>query len=507
MHLSTSILLCLAASAVNAASTKPPVIRLPILRNPYSKDIINQKRQIHLFKRDPSETPLYNDDGSQYLVQLSVGSPEQNFTVTLDTGSADLWIPSAQCPQNTCPYTRFDQSASTTFKSLNQAFSITYGIGDVNGTFASDTVTIGGIQVSNQQFGLASSTSNILTNPTTIGVSSQSSSSGSDLGSNSDTVGNGILGMGFPQLTTSANNDGVAYYPLIFNLIDQKKITDPIFSIYMNTASSAGWAGELIIGGVDSSKYTGDIVYLPVASLSSTSTSSLASLGAAAKSYGGYYYWMVYGQGISVIDGTETTAVGSNSLNAFIFDTGTTLTYLPQAMTKAIITLVAGSNGYRFDSSSGTYIVDCNAVSSTATVQLQMSTTGKLMSSPVTLNIPGGNLIIPVNGDTPQKATVCIFGIAPSASSSNSNAFAMYLIGDSILRSAYLVFDVGQQRIGLAAANGVGGSVNGQSGGTSSNTSPSSAAPGSAGSGANSALSFGSLITVLGITLSLLMPL
>ncbi|KAL0095298.1 aspartic peptidase domain-containing protein [Phycomyces blakesleeanus] len=478
MHLSTSILLCLGAVAVNAATVKhsPQVIRLPLIRNPNSKDIITQKRNIHLFKRDPAEAPLYNDDGSQYLVQLSVGTPAQNFTVTLDTGS--------------------------------QNFEITYGIGNVNGTFVTDTVTIAGVQVQNQQFGLASSTNNILTNPTTIGVSSQTSSSSSDLASNSDTVGNGILGMGFPLLTTSAGADGVAYYPLIFNMVDQKLITDPVFSIYMNTASSTGWAGELIIGGVDTSKYTGDIVYLPVAALSSTSTTSLSSLGSSANAYKGYYYWMVYGQGISLISGTTTTDVGMGSISAFIFDTGTTLTYLPQAMAKAIVSSVAGSNGYRLDSSSGTYMVDCNAVSSTVTVQLQMSTTGKTMSSPVTLNVPGANLIIPVDADTPEKASVCIFGIAPSSSSSSGGSFSMYLFGDSILRSAYLVFDIGNQRIGIAAANGVGGSVNGKSGGTSSSNTPSSSSSSSSGSsaksGANPTLTLGLLISVLGITGSLL---
>jgi hypothetical protein len=35
----------------------------------------------------------------------------------------------------------------------------------------------------------------------------------------------------------------------------------------------------------------------------------------------------------------------------------------------------------------------------------------------------------------------------------------MYLIGDSVLRSAYMVFDMGQNRVGLAANKGLGGVV------------------------------------------------
>lgn len=33
-----------------------------------------------------------NDEGPQYLVNISVGTPPQEVTVQLDTGSADLWI-------------------------------------------------------------------------------------------------------------------------------------------------------------------------------------------------------------------------------------------------------------------------------------------------------------------------------------------------------------------------------------------------------------------------------
>ncbi|KAG1302228.1 hypothetical protein G6F62_015899 [Rhizopus arrhizus] len=50
----------------------------------------------------------------------------------------------------------------------------------------------------------------------------------------------------------------------------------------------------------------------------------------------------------------------------------------------------------------------------------------------------------------------------------------MYLVGDSVLRSAYMVFDIGNNRIGLAASKGVGGTVtssNGTSADSSSNKS------------------------------------
>ena len=79
----------------------PQLLRLPLIRNPYTTDILEAARRKHgriLNKRaDTFTTKLYNDQGSQYLVQVGIGTPPQNFTVTLDTGRYDIYIITCCC--------------------------------------------------------------------------------------------------------------------------------------------------------------------------------------------------------------------------------------------------------------------------------------------------------------------------------------------------------------------------------------------------------------------------
>lgn len=417
------------------------------------------------------------------------------------TSSADLWVPSSQCPRRECPFGGFKESASSTFNDHNQQFGIQYGIGSVNGTYATDTVTVAGASVPNQQFGLATTTESILTAT-----------------NNQSTVkANGILGLGYPQLTAAQNQNEKLYNPFVFNLAKNKIIQNPVFSVYMNRADQQGWAGEIIFGGVDKSKYTGDLHYLPVAQL----TSSLSP------SSNGYYYWMVYGQAIAVKNtpgnndktynlGRQSSSIfgsgdddfgfmqqlrghqhkkrqtsSSSSAAAFILDTGTTLTYLPTRMALDVASRIAGgSDGFQLDRQSGVLLVDCSVAQSSANVELHMSQTSEPSSSPVVLSVPASALVIPLDTNSAQNASACMLGIAPLGNSGGTSGVgsSMLLVGDSMLRSAYLVFDMGQNRVGIAAANGVQGSVNGVSGsdGNGGGNDPSSTSFPSSSSSSNS---------------------
>ncbi|KAG0760138.1 hypothetical protein G6F57_007708 [Rhizopus arrhizus] len=451
---------------VAVAALDEGIIRAPIIRNhdpSYALEFA-KKRYQHLSrrrfdKRDTFDASLYNDQGSQYLIEVSIGTPGQKFIVTLDTGSADLWVPSNQCPSNSCPFSRFDASNSSTFKSLDAPFGIQYGIGSVNGTYATDTVSVGGASINNQQFGLATFTKDIL-----LPNSSPNAS-----GRNSTQIeANGILGLGYPSLTQSNSQGDGAYNPFVFNLMSQNIITDPVFSIYLNSITAAGWSGEIIFGGVDQSKYDGQLVYLPVAGLTSRRSSSLGGNNSK------YYYWMVYGQGLGVRNGTHGNPYWRlREMGAFILDTGTTLTYLPTSVATDIVSAFAGPDGYSLDRSSGVFAVDCETANSPARFELQMSQSSSNSSNPVILSVPASQLVIPLDTNDPSTASACMFGIAPLGGSGGIGS-NMYLVGDSVLRSTYMVFDMRRNRVGLAASKGVGGRVSSVNGTSTSNTSDTS---------------------------------
>ena len=82
---------------------------------------------------------------SYYYADVDIGTPAQTMSLVLDTGSADLWLPTSSCGSSTCSsLTKYDTSASSTYQSSEQTFEITYGSGAVSGVMAGDTVALAG---------------------------------------------------------------------------------------------------------------------------------------------------------------------------------------------------------------------------------------------------------------------------------------------------------------------------------------------------------------------------
>ncbi|CAG8732522.1 19870_t:CDS:2 [Cetraspora pellucida] len=112
---------------------------------------------LSLLKRDPQGKEYINNyEDLRYTSSMIIGG--QNISLLIDTGSSDLWVPSVYCSSSACTNgSRYDPAKSTTYKPLPvpNNFTLSYDDGSaINGFKATETVTIGGLSITQQPFGV-----------------------------------------------------------------------------------------------------------------------------------------------------------------------------------------------------------------------------------------------------------------------------------------------------------------------------------------------------------------
>ncbi|KAJ7274233.1 acid protease [Mycena rebaudengoi] len=207
------------------------------------------------------------DAAVTYVADVGVGSPPTTYSLLLDTGSSNTWIVNtAQKP--------YKQTSTST--DMRKEFKITYGLGSCSGTEYNDQVTMGPkLVIKDQSIGVADKCDHM----------------------------DGIDGIMDTMAPDSTNTNGIP--TVTNNMLKQKLISSECVGIsYIPTTSANAANGSLSFGCPDSSKYTGDLNYVPI-----TKTSPACN------------YW---GIEQTVSYGTETILPPC----AGIVDTGTTLCML-----------------------------------------------------------------------------------------------------------------------------------------------------------------------------------
>ncbi|GMG55885.1 unnamed protein product [Ambrosiozyma monospora] len=184
------------------------------------------------------DAPLTNYLNAQYFTEITLGSPPQKFKVILDTGSSNLWVPSDRCTSIACfLHQKYHHDLSSTYKANGTEFSIQYGSGAMKGFVSQDTLNLGDLTIPKQDFAEATSEPGLAF---AFGKF------------------DGILGLAYD--TISVNH----IVPPIYNAINEGLLDEPQFSFYLGDTSISEEGGVATFGGVDKSKFTGKITWLPV---------------------------------------------------------------------------------------------------------------------------------------------------------------------------------------------------------------------------------------------------
>ncbi|KAI8140362.1 aspartic peptidase domain-containing protein [Fennellomyces sp. T-0311] len=402
---SIAIALLASSSVAFAAEIRAP-ITLPFVRN-YNGQLAQTKRG--LGKRQEAANVL----GTEFLIEVAIGTPPQKFNVTMDTGSGRLWVPSGDSKVKR-GYERFDASASSSYQASKVPLAIDYGTGTINGSYAQETVSIGDLTVQNQVVGFADESNTFL---------------------EADEDHNfGVIGFGFPGLNLLTGNTYRDHnIPFVFNLLYHNVISEPVFSVYFNNDS----AGQVVLGGVDNTKFDGKVNYAPLVAYTVTSEQEKQQQFETM-----YLYWAVGGLGLDSSFGYELS-FDDDTVEPFILDTGSVLTYVPKNIAEDIVQSLTDGAEFDEDLFTGAYRIDCSYADKDESFTFNIETSDE----PYKLTVPLSDLVIPLDPNT------CAFAIAPLPTATTeriSTLAGSFYLGETILRSVYSVYDFGEYRVGFA---------------------------------------------------------
>ena len=390
-----------------------------------------------LYRRSSDfEHILIANQQSFYSVDLEIGTPPQNVTVLVDTGSSDLWVSHAMNPYcgallddddddtsssvlrkreihieqdpaigdlilpiDCEQFGTFNPDMSYTWSPNVTSFEITYG----DSTFASghwgqDSLHMMNLNITGLSFAVANRSNS------SVGV-----------------LGIGMQGL---EVTNTGPNRKSAFsydnFPMV--LKNNGAIQANVYSLYLNSLSSTH--GSVLFGAVDHSKYTGALHTVPI-------VNTLRHLG-----FKTAVQFDITLHGIGVVahsgSGNKKYRTLTTTKIPALLDSGTTLTYLPEK----IVEQIAGYIGAVYSAKTGFYMVPCSAVE-TATSPNMNDIYIVFDFGGFHINTTLSNYIIQTTSDS------CLFGIVPHRTNTA-------LLGDTFLTHAYVVFDLENKEISLA---------------------------------------------------------
>ncbi|KAK2592530.1 hypothetical protein QQS21_009775 [Conoideocrella luteorostrata] len=371
------------------------VVGLPIHRSEIQDPVAHDKRRMQ--RRNAPVTGELDNLQTLYFLNTTLGTPPQSVRLHVDTGSSDMWVntPSSRLcslSQQPCSYSQtYTANKSSTYEYVGSYFNISYvDNSGAAGDYATDIMRFSGQNISSFQFG--------------IGYDSASAQN--------------VLGIGYPNNEVQVVRAGKqSYHNLPAKMQADGMIPSTAFSLWLNDVDAN--TGNILFGGVDTSKFEGSLVSVPIQKVNNA-----------------YSQFFVTMTGLKV---GSTTAASDTALGVLL-DTGSSLTYLPNNITTKIYSLVNAV----YQDAEGAAFIPCSMRNKNTSLTFQFS-------SPASITVSLAEMILDLRDLTGKKVTfdnnveACLFGIAPAGDSTS-------VLGDTFLRSAYVVYDMDNNEISLANA-------------------------------------------------------
>ncbi|KAI4133096.1 MAG: hypothetical protein LQ338_000361 [Usnochroma carphineum] len=342
----------------------------------------------------PGDVPADDQQNdSEYLCPVTIGTPGKTFNLDFDTGSADLWLFSTELPKatRTSGHNVFDPKKSSSFKMTSgSTWKISYGDGsNASGNVGTDNVNVGGLVIKNQSIELAKQ------------LSTQFASG----------VGDGLLGLAFGSINT------VTPKPVatpVENMIAQSDIpkASELFTAYLGSYKDKNDPDHGIsfytFGYIDETARAGqEVWYTPVDN----------SQG----------FWQFK---------STTASVGSKKItragNTAIADTGTTLALVDDSLCQAIYDAIPGA---KYDDQQQGYVFPSNTTVDNLPV--------------VSFDVGGKEFAV-------QKEDLAFADAGNSMTYGGIQSrgdLTFDILGDTWLKAIYAIFDQGNQRFGAVVRN------------------------------------------------------
>ena len=329
----------------------------------------------------------------------------------MDTGSSDLWTNSAtsELCQNgdtstptsdsgpgdiSCSTSgTYDANSSSTYRYINSDFYIQYAdTTGAAGDYVSDNLNMGGVTIENLQMG--------------IGYDSNSTE--------------GVMGIGYPNLEVQVQYNGEEPYPNIPQaMVDQNLINSPAYSLWLDDLASS--TGNILFGGVDTDKYSGSLETLKIIKEGGEALEMIVELS-----------------NITISNGETNRTVTSERLPVRL-DSGATLSYLPPDVAETIYSAV----GAQFSDEYEVAFCRCSLADSPISMAFQFGAKSIIVDM--------NEMVLTGGLGDPDSDTGCVFGVvAQPAGQFSGTAFTL---GDTFIRNAYIVYDLGNDEISLAQTN------------------------------------------------------